>query len=362
MTLTTDQILDMSGTRVRTDRWRWELTDVAADVVLGELHPTRDQAPRMTNSGGGRLGRTLTGLVLPPDEAAQVNPIGTCLRPVLILQDDSEHPMGVFRWADLPQERRSWGNGVEASLVDRTTILDQETTRTYSWKRGTQVTLILDRVIGEVLPDTQYAITASPEVLHAPETHPIGTSRLSIIESLVDKLTYLPPHFNHAGVLLVRPTPDPNLTAPQVVYAPGSRVVAGSVTGADTLLDTPNVYVVYDSSGSGSGIRGVYHVPDTAPHSRANRGHLVPLTRAVQGLSTYDQANLLTAALAIIDGRAFTVRSFRAPIDPRHDGWTIVEYEGSRWLEQTWDAECTPVGTMGHVVRQVYTESWVPPS
>jgi hypothetical protein len=362
VTLTDEQILDMSGTRTRTDRWRWEVTDLAADNVLGELHPSRDGAPRMTNGGGGRLGRTLTGLRLTPSEAADIDPVRTCLRPVLILANGSEYPMGVFRWADTPEEHRSWGVSTEPSLVDRTTILDQETTRTYSWPRGTLVTAALDRIIGEVLPDDQYVITPSPEILHAPESHPIGSSRLSMISSLVDKLTYLPPHFVHTGVLLIRPTPDPNLAAPAVVYAPGSRVVAGTVTGGNTLLDTPNVYVVYDTSASGAGIRGVYHVPDEAPHSRTNRGHLVPMTRAVQGLASYQQAQFLAAAMAVIDGRAYTERAFRAPIDPRHDQWTVVEYEGTRWLEQGWDAECSPTGTMGHLLRQVYTESWVPPT
>lgn len=361
MHATTSQILD--GTvRVREDRWRWDLTNAAGDTVIGELHPSRDTPPVITNDSESRLGRRLRSLTLPPGEHEAINMVTDAVRPWLILQDGTEWPFGIFRWAGRPRQIRSWGELLTGELVDRTTILDQETTRIYSWKAGTQITSALARVIGEVLPSGQHVITPSAAILYAPETFPIGTSRLRIIDELVAKLAYLPAHFDHGGILRVRPVPDVNTVAADVVYQPGSCVIAGSIDGYDTLLDTPNLYLVYESSGNGTGIRGVYRVQDQAPHSQANRGYPVPLTRAVNGLSSYDQAELMANALAMTDGRAFEYRAFAAPVNPFHDQWTVVDFYGTRWLERAWQVTAAPTRLMEHEIRQVYTESWLPPS
>lgn len=355
---TTTELLERA--RVREVGYRWDLTNMAGDTVIGQLRPSRRNPPVITNDAGGRLGRQLRSLVLPPGEAADINPTRDAVRPWLILQNGTEWPLGVFRWAGLPRQLRSWGPVHDTRLIDRTTILDQETTRVWSFKAGTQITTALRKVIGEVLPADQYVITSSAAILYAPMSFPIGSSRLNIISELVDKLAYLPGHFDHGGIYRVRPIPDVNTAAPDVTYLPGTRVVAGSVDGYDTLLDTPNEYMVYESSGNGTGIKGFYRVPDTAPHSRANRGFPVPLTKAVDGLSTYQQAELMAAALAMVDGRAYEFRTFAAPVDPRHDQWSVVRFEDTQWLEPSWQLVCSPTGLMDHELRQVYTESWVP--
>lgn len=358
---TAEEIINAEGTRMRRDRWRWDLINLQGDKI-GELHPSRTRPPTIRSDTGGRLGRTLTSFHLPAADRTEIDYVAHGVRPYLITEDGTEWPLGVYRWADPATDVHSYGTNREASLVDRMTILDQQVTKAYSWKAGTQITPVLAKVLGEVLPATQYQITASPEVLYGPLAFPIGTPRLNIVADLLEKLAYLPAHFDHQGVFIGRPVPDPNLASPQVTYRTGSRVEAGSVGGTNTLLDTPNEYMVFSADGQGPGFIGRYRVPDSAPHSRTRRGYPVPMTRSVSGLASYTQATLMAIAMAVTDGKAYEFRSFRAPADPRHDSWTVIDFYGSRWIETAWDLVCAPTGLHSHVIRQVYTDSWVAPT
>lgn len=353
MTTYTDTQLLSGEVRRRTDQFRLDLLDLTG-AVIGTLPYDVERAPTVSWEATGRLQRTLSGLVLPAGTYGDLDVVSMQVRPVMTLQNGSEYLLGVFRWSDDQELQRSWGTDRATSMVDRSTILDQQLTRAVALPVGWNPVTMAINLAQEVLPPEQIEWTGTAFVVSAPMSWPIGASRLQVMSELLAQAGYLPPYFDRRGVCQLRPAPDPFTVTDPVQWPLGYPVVAGSRTRTNTLLDTPNVWVVHDSSGQGGGIVGRYQVPDAAEHSIARRGYPVPEVVSVSGLASQAAADAQAYARAVADGRAFAFQQFTSPADPRHDAWTVVEFRGVRWLETAWKLLLRNGGLMPHTLRRVY--------
>ena len=356
MTTPTTAQLTSGDVRMRFDRFRFALYD-GTMAYLGDLDVNQDRPPRVRWDATARLQRTLQSVYIPAGTRADLDTVSWSLQPIMVMLIGDEYPLGVFRWADEDEFEFSWGIARDTSLVDRSTILDQQTMEAVGWGPGASPIVAAVFMANQVVPADWLQYSTSAAVLNAPMSWPPGASRIQIITDLLAQCGFLPPYFDRNGFLQMRPAPDPLVDPDPILWPLGAPVRLKTVARHNTLLDTPNIYVVYDSSAQGGGFRGVYEVPPSAPHRRTRRGFYVPLVKGVSGLPSQADANAQAYALSLSDGRSFRYSTYSGAANPVHDAWSVIEFRGERALETAWDLTCRNGGAMTHTLRQVYGSS-----
>jgi hypothetical protein len=173
------------------------------------------------------------------------------------------------------------------------------------------------------------------------------------MESLCAMAGFLPPYFNNSGILVCRAAPDLVSASPDFSYGANTVVYPGTAVMSDDILTAPNQYLVVGSSAQIE-LVGIFDVPDVAPNSFANTGRYRRKTIDVQGLTTQADANAAAAAAYASDSSTYTWLSFDTPVDPRHDTWDIVSFDGVNYRQLGWGIECHSGGTMHHDLRGTY--------
>lgn len=350
---TTGQLLDLDGVNVRADRFEFELLDLDLQPI-GLLAPDADRPPIVANDANQGKGRTVSSLNLPVDEVNDINPVSDRLRPWMVLQNGARFELGLFIWGVDNRPRRPWGVEHATSLVDQTLIIDQPMYRSIGQNKGANITVIAVALAQEVIPRERIVFPASSQGLAAPIAWPPNTNRLTAINDLMAMLGFVPAYFDRRGWLIFRDAPDMANVTVDHAYELGGRIYANSDVESDDLLDAHNRYAAYESSGQGPSLFGRYDVPDSAPHSIANRGFAVSKVESVQGLQTSAQARKAAQTMALTDEDAFLWQRFTSTADPRHDTWDVVQFLGGIYLEAGWALTCRSGGPMTHTIRRVY--------
>lgn len=361
-TPTDANLLDLVGIGQRIDGYEFELRDTTG-VLLGMLHPSRDAVPTVSMDATRSVRRQLSNMVLMPDEAADIDPLTSEIRPVMVLQNGSRYGLGVFGLSDRSAPVHSWGTDRAVTWGDKTQLINQPITHSIGWGRGADVALAAVGLMLEVLTLADLGVAPTSDVVFgAPVVYPPNTNRLSILEDFAVLLGWLPPYFDRDGLLQFKEVPDlPTAPATVTGYGPGTRIHAESLVESDSLIEAPNQFVVVESSGR-STIRGVYNVSDAAPHSAANRnGRIIPLVTQVQGLNSQSQANKAARAIAVTNRKGiFRFVAFDSTADPRHGTWDVVPYRKlvtdpfETYLELDWQHTCAAGAPMPHHLRKVY--------
>lgn len=360
-TPTDADLLGLVGVGQRIDGFAFDLLD-SAEVLLGQLHPSRDSVPSVSNDATRTVRRQLSNMLLTPDEAADIDPLTVRVRPRMLLQNGSTYPLGVFLLGDRNTPVHSWGDDRSVTWSDKSMLLAEPITHSVGWGIGADVALAIVGLALEVLTLADLGPAPTSDVVFgAPVAYPPGTSRLTIIEDFAKLLGWLPPFFDELGLLRFVEVPDMAAAIPDVPgYGPGTRIVADSILESDNLLQAPNQFIVVEASGR-STIRGVYNVSDAAPHSFVNTGRLIPHIEQVQGLSTTTQANRAARALAATARKGiFKFVTFDGTADPRHGTWSVVPYRRTvadayiNHLELSTTIGCRSGAPMSHQLRRVF--------
>ena len=115
------------------------------------------------------------------------------------------------------------------------------------------------------------------------------------------------------------------------------------------------VVVSNDPGSDAEPVVGVYDVPASAPHSIAQRGFVLPKTVDVQ-VRSQAQATVYARTLGL-QQTVYEVVELSTPVDPRHDAYEVVRWDGVRWLEVSWTMPLVPGGEMRHTLRRAYPET-----
>jgi len=353
----THDLLDLRGVSQRASAYRFEVLD-NAERLIGEVNPARDDlTPVITHDTSRTIVRDMANLNLTPVDRASVNPLSDRLRPIMVLEDASEHPLGVFLFADASNPRYSYGETLSGTLVDKGLILDQAMDRTV----GVQSDADVRGVVVDILDELGLAsvVESATATVGAPMAWPGGTSRTQIITDLATNVGWHPPWFDHDGVCRVQRIVDPDAVEPEVVHE-HSVYAATTVTTSD-LLHAVNRTIAISSDSAAQAFVGVYDVPAGAPHSFHARGFRIVEVFNVQGIGSQSQIDEAARTLALSTGshrkaETFVEHvSFAGPPDPRHDGYTVMEVFDLRWVEESWSLPLSPSGPMAHTLRRVLT-------
>lgn len=327
-----------------------------------------EHIPRISNDVNRRTKRQLDGLRIPARPlvdrstrrfyAEDIDPLSMRVRPSWLLATGEEYPMGEFLWADDSAMLWSWGEPRDCSLVDQCLVLDQDLDRNVGYSVGTNIGAALaEQAEVAGISAERRIIESSTRALSEPIAWAAGRDRrLVIFESLCSLAGFLPPYFDNDGRLVCRSAPDLVSAAPDFRYGLGvGRVIPGTPVRSSDILNAPNRYVVIDSSAQDSELVGMFDVPDSAPHSFANRHIHVVRTLDLQGLTDQAAADDAAAAAYAADSSTYSWLAFSTPPDPRADTFDVVAFEEVNYRRLSWAVELRPGRTMTHNARGTYS-------
>jgi hypothetical protein len=358
MTLTNfpyDPLLDLApwvGQRQAT--FRFDLYNAVTGYVLGEIKPIR--AATLTHSTGRTIKRQLT-FPLGREDTAAVNVVQERVRPYMVFPDGTEYPLGVYMFTDTSREVFTSGKLGEYVLNDEMFLVDQQLDTGFTpLTQGTTYEPIA-MMVTRLLQDLPITFQLEQSEYASSQASSIGTSRGRICEDLSLTGDWFSPWFDNNGVMQWIRAFDPALAVPDFDWDAGNQVLREGIVETDNLLTAPNVFIVTSNSSADNRlpVYGRYEVPPVAPHSRQNRGFLIP---QVEDWPVLDNGQAATVArnLGIRQTVFETVNLSTAP-DPRHDSYNVIQWQGENWLELAWGMPLTEGGTMTHVLRKAYRDS-----
>lgn len=207
-----------------------------------------------------------------------------------------EWPLGVFLVATPSSKHTDTGVEVELSLYDKTLILDQDMTPTsYTVGTGTNVIAAVRTVLSQA-GQTRTAIEDSSQTLAKSMVWPAGTSRLRIINDLLDAANYFSIWVDGEGIFRAEPYLRPADRGQSFGFADDSTsIYSPDFTHDFDTFDVPNRVVVIGQS-EGDTEAPVATVTDTSsgPFSFSSRGRWI--TRVEEGVEATDATTLTNIA------------------------------------------------------------------
>lgn len=265
---------------------------------LDILDPDDVQIGRLDGVTDGRLDWLSTasvkgaGEVTVIDVDQTINWLTARLRPVMVIEGLPIQPLGIFLPAEAPE---SWANGRKWSvkLLDKTTILDQDTvSESYALAAGTVATAKAIELI-ESVGITNYAVTASARTLDGDMLWSIGTSKLKIVNDLLDLIGYFSLFMNFEGQLVAEPYTLPAsrplfyefIDGPESIYTPEFN------QDVDIYRIPNRVTLIGVGDGTTAALTSTIDNTDpNSPYSIANRGRVIGHIES--GIEAADQTTL----------------------------------------------------------------------
>lgn len=218
-------------------------------------------------------------------------------KPYMLIEGLPDQPLGIFLVSEAPDE---WSPGRiwEVGLLDKTTILDQDTlAETYALPAGTVAT---DEVISliESVGVMNYAVTESAATLDGPLVWEPGTSKLRIVNDLLATIGYFSLYANFEGQLIAEPYVLPAQRPIFYQFIDGETSIYEPRFRRDhDIWKIPNrVTVVGMGDGTNAALTSTVDNTDPlSPYSIANRGRVIGYRET--GVEAADQATLDAYAL-----------------------------------------------------------------
>lgn len=246
----------------RLEEWSWRILDwdhaelAALDGVQGGAI---EYSTGNTIRGGGNL--TWTG-----DRKSEPDWDRIYLQPwySFTAEDGTRHswPRGVFIPATAPTDYSDTGRILDVELYDKLLILDQDKVlETYSVSAGANVVTAIRAVIEQAGQD-RHSIEDSPERLSNDMVWEPGTSRLRIVNDLLESINYFALWADGDGTYQGLPYQDPQARPTVRAFIDDENsIYAPDFQHERDTFDTPNRVVAVgrgDDSGDGGGEPEVY--------------------------------------------------------------------------------------------------------
>ncbi len=349
--------LDLAtGIGQRQGTFTFMKVEASSGRPLGELHPVQQGVPSLQHDATRAISRTISGLLLSIAETAELDPLAHRLTVAYVIGGTS-FPLGTYVFTDDVRARNTAGRRSTGGLADLMFVVSTKTETAVSFLGTTNVGTAIASVLASVVGLSGYTVEPTASTIGTPIAWPPGTDRARILQDLAKLGGYFSPFMANDSKIHVVQAFDPATIPPTFTLEADTRIINDSISETTDLLDAPNRWIVKSNSGSDdAAIVGVYDVPTTAPYSAANRGFVVPAVVDVQGLLNSLQAEQMARSLAI-QNPLFLHTTLATPVDPRHDGFDVIRYDGSNWLETGWSMPLVEGAQMAHTLQRAYGAS-----
>lgn len=346
-TIPTDPYLDLPayrGQRVETFRYRW--VNGVTGQVLGWVTPLRDTVPTLAHSTGQTIKRQLS-IALGVADTARVN---TLTDRIVVYMDvgGTTFPLGRYMFTDDSAAQSTNGELGSYVLLDESFIIDQQL------EHSSTATGSVHEAIIKLLADFTFTKLVEPTDFNTMTTYQAGQSRGQALDTYATQGDYFPFWMDHRGHFRMIRTVDPGVAPADFDLDAGKKVWRDTPVRSSDVLTAPNKFIVISNSGSeeSRALVGVYEVPPSAPHSIAQRGFVIPDVRDMQAF-TNSQVDAMARNIGI-RSTVFERYTLTTALDPRHDSYNILHWQGANWLELAWSMDLTPGGQMQHTIRKAY--------
>ena len=203
-------------------------------------------------------------------------------------------PLGVWLLASPTMQHTQTGNTWQVGLLSKLTVLDQDCLpQAYSTPAGTNVTDLAQKLIEEA-GENRIICEHSTKTLPAGMVWQAGTSRLKIINDLLDTINYWAVWVDTAGYYRIEPYQQPQQRPSMFTLQPGPGAVHEPQWDSDQdLASSPNRVIItgQERTDGGQPLVAVAENHDpSSPLSYENRGRWI--TRIEQAADATDQTTL----------------------------------------------------------------------
>jgi hypothetical protein len=348
----------------RSASFRFWLIDGPTGIHKGQIHPLADSTPTLSHDTTRTIARAVD-LALDAATTAQVDTVRDRVRVEMLLAGQS-WPLGTYVFVNNPRQVVSPGRRESSpALMDLMWPIDQQLHTGFAVQESphrkagvTELRETAEAALRRLLAPFGVEPDMEPSVFTSAGAWAPGARRGQVIEALALVGDWFSPWFDHHGRLRFVRSFDPAARLPDFDWDANPAVLRDTaITESDDLLAAPNRWVVVsnnsgDEASMAAPVVGVYNLPDEAPHSAANRGAVVADVVELQ-IASAQQANAVAANLGQRQ-TLFEQVELATTLDPRHDAYNVIAWDGRVWLEVSWSMQLTAGGEMRHVLRRAY--------
>lgn len=291
------------------------------------------------------IARKLSGILLNPGDWEDYDFRTLRIRAVQVT-DLIEEPLGTFYAVTKPKHRTWRGVYRELQCQDPSYGFQSTFSKTANVVAGEVLTDRAEQFINEV---NYYDQVLAPSALMSSAFlgRPIGSVRYDFIAYLYKQCGITPPFYDRFTTLRSIHIPYAGYTKPLRAYNPGNGcwAIDDTITEDDEEWNVPTEWVVIGKSDQAVQYAGRFALPNDHPMSSFQRGNF-ELVRVIEmaGIDSPETANARARDQAQLDRRVNATVEFDALADPRLEPWSIITFNGSDWLLDSWSHELTPGG------------------
>lgn len=287
--LTTTDIL--YGDRITSYRWEVYTHSAGADHLLGELDGVVEGSASLSWSlysavkGSGSL--KVTDLETPREGMIAIKDVpleSARIHPVCVIEGLPEIELGKFVVSGAPEEWTGSGRTLGVDLLDRCSVLDQDQVdESYTVDAATPILAAVATVVASA-GESITVDAAVTDTLSSPMVWPAGTTKLTIVNDLLDALNYSALWVDGAGNFRATPYVVPArrslsyelLNDVKRELVDGDESIYSEAWSRDRdMFGVPNkIIAVQSATGEAPALVGVYTNEDPAsPFSYQSRGN-----------------------------------------------------------------------------------------
>lgn len=332
----------------RQASFRFEMYNGVTGENLGLVHPMRSAS--MTHDTTRTIKRQMT-LDFGAVDTAAIDTITARIKPFMVFPNGTSYPLGTFMFTDASRQVFSSGKLGSMAMNDEMFLVDQQIDAGIG---GNAAGLGVNTLVPKVLAGLPIEFEMQSSPYGSVESWSIGTRRGTILEALSITGDFFSPWFGNDSKLHFIRSFDPAMKIPEFDFDAGNQVLRADIIESDNLLTAPNRFIVISNSATDPTLPvfGSASVPQTAPHSLANRGFEILETQDLQ-VAGIGQAQAIAQNL-VNRQTIFETVSLTTPPDPRHDSYNVIRWQGELWLELGWSLAMTEGGAMNHLMRKAY--------
>ena len=329
------------------------MTDYRVNVIRNggifkELNWDTDNVPEIVFNSQSMIKCSLRGRFIPDQE---INYLKDELQPILITED-AEYPLGIFRASTVSAAGGMEGSMVSIEAFDRCWLLDEaKTENIIHISAGAAYISEIEKLltaagIYSYLADPSDAVFSTDR-----EDWPVGTSRLKIINQLLEEMGFEPVFFDNYGTAQLRRYRPPSAEGIVRHYSATDvlRLPMGTDYRQETdIFDSPNVFICICSNADNSGVLTATAENNSplSDKSIINRGLRIPKITKIDQVA--GQAELQTIANRFRDESLLSGYTTGIEILPEagHLLGDVVSVDhpdiGGIYREQSWSMSLSP--------------------
>lgn len=232
---------------------------------------------------------------------------------------------------------------------------DDKVENRYILRQGTNIVNEVIRILGT----KAYKITASEKTLQTDREWEIGTSKLTIINDLLEVVNYTSLRVSASGVFEADPYILPADRPVDFAYLDDcNSILSPDVTDDIDLFSVPNVFVRYTNDPDAQLLRSIY-VNDNpfSPTSTVSRARRITSCEEVQDIADQETLDGITRRDAALASQVYSNVTFGSGIMPLHGYLNTIRLKcgdiNGRYQETAWEIPCAAGEQMKHTVRKV---------